>query len=219
MKKMVGMIAVLLCVVGVAYAQEDLPEQASAKPNPVSDRGIFYAAGGSYDYMNIDSDPKFRMDGMSFFVGLGYDFNRVMISLNFDFMVFATGQYQGYGYSNPDGLTGGYMGGGLNVGYKIINGNIFDLTIPLGAYIRSSHFEIHHDNDRKFKYFFVNAESGLLFSWRISKSPGKLSKMIIIPLNIGYPLYKSNTAENYSANHFRVLHYSIGFGFGMRITF
>jgi hypothetical protein len=177
--------------------------------------------GVSYDYMNIDSNPKFETNGMGVFLGLGYDFNRITLNLNVDLMILAMTRYQGYGYSNSvDIKKASYIGAGLNLGYKIINGKVFDLTIPLGVYLRSSRFEVHHDNDRKFKYFFVNAESGLMFSWLLSNKTENLSKrrmMFVIPGTIGYPLYKTNTVENYPSNSFTVLNYSIGFGW--RITY
>jgi hypothetical protein len=174
--------------------------------NKETDKGFFVTAGFLYNSEKIEPDPQFATSGMNMAVGLGYDFEPVTINLLFDFMLLERIEYQGYGYSRDMQIKGGNnIGLGVNLGIKLLNGRVFDILLPVGGLFRFSGFEVRHDSERKFEYAYINVESGLVLSWRLSKMFA-----VSVPLNIGYPVYKNSTVENYAQKDYEVFHYSLG---------
>ena len=205
MKKILFVFWLLVMGWGV-FAQNG--EIISAQ-NKETDKGFFTTVGVLYNSENIDPDPKFTTNGMNMTIGLGYDFESVTINLLFDSMLLEKIEYQGYGYSRDVQIKGGNnIGLGVNLGIKLLNGRVFDVLLPVGCLLRFSSFEVTHDNERKFEYMYINGESGLILSWRLSKALA-----VYVPLNIGYPVYKNSKVENYSQKDYEVFHYSFGIGF------
>jgi hypothetical protein len=179
----------------------------------VSDKGFFLFSGFGYSYVKIGPDPVFENQGLNGFLGLGYDFHGVNINLLVDYTLLSTIKYQGYGYSqNAEIKTGEHNSIGINLGIKLINRNIFDFTIPIGASMNLSNYKVKHDNEREFKYIYINVESGVMLSWRLSKN-----FTLLLPFYIGYPIYKTSTIINYTKKEFEPFDYSVGIG--LRRTF
>jgi hypothetical protein len=192
MKKSIFLAAILICLAGVVFAQK------SGQYDMVSDRGFFISWGLLYSHEKIEPNPVFESNGLSGTFGLGYDFGRVSLNLAAEYMLVSLVEYQGYGYDrNPQIKESNNMGLGLNIEIKILNGGIFDITVPVGGLLRFSGFNIKHDTEKTFRYVYLNMESGLIFSWRISRN-----YMVFVPVNIGYPVYKGSK--------FDVLNYSLG---------
>jgi hypothetical protein len=198
MRKIICLAMMLTLVAGICFPQ-----------NEKTDRGFLVTTGVLYNSEKIDSDPQFNIGGMNYAIGLGYDFEPVTINLQLDFMLIEQVEYQGYGYSRNPQITKGDNGGlGLNLGIKLVNGPVFDVILPLGFLFRSNSIELTHDNERKFKYTYLNIESGLILLWHLTKSFA-----VYVPFNIGYPVSQKSEVENYAKNDYDVLHYSFGIGF------
>jgi hypothetical protein len=202
MNKMIGPVIMLTLSAGVVFSQ-----------NKETDRGFFITTGTLYNSEKIDSDPKFTTGGMNITFILGYDLGSVTINVLMDAMIFERVKYQGYGYSRDVQIkSADNLGLGGNLGIKLINGRIFDIILPIGGLMRFSRFEVKHDEERKFQYAYINVESGLILSWRLSNFFA-----VYVPFNIGYPVYKKSSVENYAQKDYEVFHYS--FGIGIQINY
>ncbi|MDR2601621.1 MAG: hypothetical protein LBC53_04120 [Spirochaetaceae bacterium] len=200
MNKTISLAVILTFSVGIVFARE--------RDNEETGKSFFITSAFLYNYEEIGPDPKFNTAGINWAIGLGYDFGPVEVNLLIDSMLMEEVMYQGYGYSAYVQIKDAHNSGlGLNAGIKLLNGRIFDIILPAGVLAHSSRFEIEHDNERKFQYTYINIETGLMLSWRLSKYHA-----IYVPFNIGYPVYKDSKAENYTKKDYEVFHYSAGLG-------
>jgi hypothetical protein len=203
MGKMIGLVIMLTLSAGVVFSQ-----------NKATDRGFLVTVGTLYNSEKIDSDPKFTTDGMNITMGLGYDFGSITINVVMDTMIFERVEYQGYGYSRDIQIkSADNFGLGVNLGIKLVDGRVFDILLPIGGLMRFSEFEVKHDKERKFEYAYINIESGLILSWRLSNFLA-----LYVPFNIGYPVYKKSKVENYAQKDYDVFHYSFGIAFQINYT-
>jgi hypothetical protein len=209
MKKSIVLAAALIGFTGFLFARQSKDTSAENAP---SDRGFFVFAGLLYDYKKIKPDPQFESSGLSGLLGLGYDFDRITVNLKCDYMMLSLIRYTGLGHGTPsikDSFNGGI---GVDIGVKVVNGDIFDLTIPAGVSARFSGYTVEHGNEREFKYTCIAIESGLMLSLRLT---GDL--VAFVPFYIGVPVYKKSTVTGYTQTDFDVFGFSMGLG--IRQTF
>jgi hypothetical protein len=208
MKKAIIGVLLFLCLFYGVYA-DGMSSIDNETPSPKnkygSDHGFFLTIGYLYAHEGIsNSNPEWTNNGLNLLFGLGYDFGRIYLNASFDIMTLSTVKckyltYYGNNFSIKGGIDFGAEG---DIGFKLIDGKIFDLAIPVGVMYRLN--TLKDNGDRDFQYSYLNIESSLKLSFRCSKSI-----FIDIPFNIGYPLYKSKG--------FDVLRFDLGVA--LRYTF
>jgi hypothetical protein len=203
-KKTVCFMATLAILAGIVSAEEN------------SDKGFFIFAGFLYNYEKTGPDPKIEHSGLNISAGLGYDFERIAVNFLFDNNLIDRITYIGYGYGNLKIKDGRNAGFGVNIGYKLLNGPVFDLTIPVGVLFRLSGVNVEHGDEKKFSYQYLNVESGLMPSIKLSRT-----FMLLLPFNIGLPVglpvYKNYNFVNYTERDFDIFNFSVGIN--LRRTF
>jgi hypothetical protein len=171
-----------------------------------NDKGPYMNAAALYNYVKLSPDPEIESHGAGFSLGFGYGFGRVTLELDMDIDLLSLVSYAGYGYSNLARIDSFINAGvGINTGIKVYDGKNFDFIVPVGVTGRINNLEVTHDNKRKFNYMYLNAETGVLLSWRIADS-----LYLQVPAKIGYPFLKNQTFLNYANKSFEALTYSGG---------
>lgn len=196
-KKRVCALFMVTVLTGIVSAEENRIKQ--------TDKGFFIDVGLLYNYEKIGPDPAVGNNGINMLLGLGYDFGGINIHLFMTPWLFSQIEYSGYGYgSNGEIKDGNNNGVGFTIGIKVINGNIFDVTLPLGVLFRSSSITVQHGDEKEFEYTYLNIESGLVLSL------GSKPLTIVMPFYAGYTVEKKNEAVNYTKKDFDVMHFYIG---------
>jgi hypothetical protein len=194
---------------GTVFASIVPAEENHAK---MTDKGFFIDVGILYNYENIEPDPVVQNSGINMLLGLGYDFGGINIQLFITPWLLTEIKYLGYGYgSNAEIKEGDNNGIGCNIGLKLMNGTIFDVTLPIGVLFRRSSITVQHGDTKEFEYTYLNIESGLVLSF------GYKPLTIVIPLYAGYTVLKNSETTNYTKKDFDVMHFNVGLY--LRITF
>ena len=202
MKKFFFVLLVFVCLHNSLSAQtEELSDEE------ISDKGFFILYGVLYNYEKIESDPVWTINGMNGVLGTGYDFGKISINLTLGYMLLSLIECQYYTASGEHTIESGYnFSIMLNMGIKIIDGAILDLTFPMGIMANVSQYTLKNANIAKdFLYTYLNIESGLVLSLRCFKHI-----YLEIPFNIGYPVYKVSEISNYPKHEYTPFNYSIG---------
>jgi hypothetical protein len=164
------------------------------------DKAFYIQPGLDYEYESIKNDPEWRMNSMFLDSEFGYDFgNRLSInaSLGLGMLTRAQCEYWKYvGYSSKFTYNMG-LRLGLNMGVKILNTNRFDIVLPVGILFAYDDYGIQNKEKEDFTYKYLNVESGLQFIFRCNN---RLA--VVVPFNVGYPVYKKLNASNYDRSSF-----------------
>jgi hypothetical protein len=118
-----------------ASTQEYGTAAASEYQNMIQkgDKGFFLESGILYGYSHFSPDPLIENNGVNVLFGLGYDFGKVELALNFDVGLAHKIKYTGWGYGSAVKIDEWTDAGiDLNAGIKIYNGQVFDFIVPLG---------------------------------------------------------------------------------------
>ncbi|MDR1231309.1 MAG: hypothetical protein LBK61_07905 [Spirochaetaceae bacterium] len=197
MKKLACALFMFAVFTGIVPAQENRAK--------LTDKGFFIDVGLLYNYENIEPDPIVENSGINMLLGLGYDFGGINIQLFITPWLLTKIKYSGYGYgSNAEIKEGDNNGIGFNIGLKLMNGAIFDITLPVGVLFRRSFLTVQHGDTKEFEYAYLNIESGLVLSF------GYKPLTIVIPFYAGYTVQKNSETTNYTKKDFDVMHFNIG---------
>jgi hypothetical protein len=218
-KKSLMLLVFTAIVAEWVFAQPESKEIRIKNP----DKGFFVFSGLLYGYEKITPDPVIETNGLNLQVGFGYDIGRINFNLLVEYTLIGLveAEYITYlGYTNElKPLIN--LSAGFNMGIKILDGNMFDIAVPIGVLFHITTLKIneYYSNEyspdiiREFGYYYLNVESGVILSLRLSNMYS-----IFLPFYIGYPVYKTMAAVNYSAaEDYKVLNFSAGLCF--KLTF
>jgi hypothetical protein len=158
-------------------------------------RNFFFDFNVLYNFEQLKPKPQFDAHNVLLEIGLGYDFGRITARVygDFGFLLDGTAYWSNGTKKISESLDAKNWKLGLEPGIKIINGERFDLILPLGIMFNWTEYNQKNPSyissnvayDRYWKYYYINVYTGLNASIQF----GNHIKMLIFS-NIGYPIQK-----------------------------
>jgi hypothetical protein len=243
MKKFLGMFVFGMLVFAQLFAQSNPSKDGSTEKtvNNAWTKGVFFDLGFQYNFDDMKPEPEFRAHNLGIELGLGYDFGRLTARLygNYAFLLAGTAYWDEGVSPILDTLESNKWKFGIEVGGKVIDTAMFDLTIPLGLLFNWTEYKQKNPSytdppdpvayDRYWKYNYINIYSGVDISIKCSEH----IKIMIMP-HIGLPIFKeykyeevlrgdyiwTETGTNtYSEkpNNIEILAFSVGLGIRLNL--